>query len=147
VDVSGNVYVTGWSYGSGTDYDYATIKYDTDGNEKWVARYDGPASDYDSAGALGVDGTGNVYVTGYSPASGTSYDYATIKYSQLPATPTPTPPLPVGGIAEFPSLEPGAAVDRAASSGPSAVALSAAVVGGVVVLVAGGWYARRRRAR
>ena len=27
VDVSGNVYVTGWSLGSGTDLDYATIKY------------------------------------------------------------------------------------------------------------------------
>ncbi len=27
VDDSHNVYVTGWSYGSGTNYDYATIKY------------------------------------------------------------------------------------------------------------------------
>ena len=27
VDSSSNVYVAGWSYGSGTDYDYTTIKY------------------------------------------------------------------------------------------------------------------------
>ena len=39
VDSSGNVYVTGNSYGGGTDSDYATVKYDADGNELWVARY------------------------------------------------------------------------------------------------------------
>jgi hypothetical protein len=46
----------------------------------WVRRYDGPASSYDYAKALAVDGFGNVYVTGSSVASGTGLDYATIKY-------------------------------------------------------------------
>jgi len=80
LDASGNVYVTGYSYGSGTDYDYATIKYDTDGNKLWLARYNGPGSGDDRAQALALDASGNVYVTGLSYGSGTSSDYATIRY-------------------------------------------------------------------
>jgi uncharacterized delta-60 repeat protein len=83
VDASGNVYVTGQSDsgGQGSNYDYATIKYNADGQEQWVARYDGPANDGDAAYALAIDGSGNVYVTGVSVGSGTGADYATIKYN------------------------------------------------------------------
>ncbi|MDZ7362986.1 MAG: SBBP repeat-containing protein [candidate division KSB1 bacterium] len=81
VDVAGNVYVTGLSYGSGTSYDYATIKYNSAGAEQWVDRYNGPGNSSDYAYALGLDAAGNVYVTGYSWGSGTSHDYATIKYN------------------------------------------------------------------
>jgi uncharacterized delta-60 repeat protein len=81
VDGSGNVYVTGSSGGSGTYYDYATIKYNSLGQEQWVVRYNGPGNRGDFADAIAVDGFGNVYVTGYSYGSGTDYDYATIKYS------------------------------------------------------------------
>jgi hypothetical protein len=80
LDDSGNVYVTGFSTGIGTERDYATIKYDTKGNELWVARYDGPGDSGDYAMAIAVDSSGNVYVTGYSTGSGTDFDYATIKY-------------------------------------------------------------------
>ncbi|MEO0110260.1 MAG: SBBP repeat-containing protein, partial [candidate division WOR-3 bacterium] len=80
VDNSGNVYVTGSSVGSGISEDYATIKYDANGNQLWVARYNGPGNNTDQAFALAVDNSGNVYVAGYSLAPGTSYDYATIKY-------------------------------------------------------------------
>ncbi|MBS4015831.1 MAG: SBBP repeat-containing protein [Candidatus Latescibacteria bacterium] len=83
VDVQGNVYVTGYSWGSGTNYDYATIKYDSAGVEQWVQRYNGPGNDYDNARSLAVDGQGNVYVTGESYGSGTSDDYATIKYNSV----------------------------------------------------------------
>ncbi|HEX7402260.1 MAG TPA: SBBP repeat-containing protein, partial [candidate division Zixibacteria bacterium] len=79
VDSSGNVYVTGQSYG-GTDYDYATIKYYPNGDTTWVRRYNGPGNSDDGAYAMVVDGSGNVYVTGWSSGSGTSYDYTTIKY-------------------------------------------------------------------
>ncbi|HET9253377.1 MAG TPA: SBBP repeat-containing protein [Candidatus Eisenbacteria bacterium] len=79
VDAAGNVYVTGRSVGSGTNDDYATIKYDAAGTELWVRRYDGPATvasqDYDRAAALAVDAAGNVFVTGNSAG-----DFATVKY-------------------------------------------------------------------
>ena len=80
VDSVGNVYVTGESYGIDTASDYTTIKYDPDGAELWVARYDGPDSLADSANALALDGSDNVYVTGESGGLGIGYDYATIKY-------------------------------------------------------------------
>jgi hypothetical protein len=80
VDDAGNVYVTGFGFGSGTNLDYATIKYDASGIQQWVARYNGPYNSDDYAFAIAVDGDGNIYVTGDSYGVGTNYDYATVKY-------------------------------------------------------------------
>src|SRR5712664_3704090 len=77
---TGNVYVTGRSDGIGTGYDYATVAYDSRGAELWVARYNGPANSGDSATAIAVDDTGNIYVTGGSVGIGTFNDYATVAY-------------------------------------------------------------------
>jgi hypothetical protein len=84
IDSSDNVYVTGWSGGGETLFDYATIKYYPDGDTAWVRRYNGPINGDDRASAIVVDGSGNVYVTGKSYGSGTDFDYATIKYSKIP---------------------------------------------------------------
>ena len=81
VDGSGNVYVTGFSKGSGTNTDYATIKYNSAGTQLWVQRYNGPGNGGDDAHSIAVDGSGNVYVTGVSGGIGTNGDYTTIKYS------------------------------------------------------------------
>ncbi|MGB5422521.1 MAG: hypothetical protein WBN03_10200, partial [Desulfobacterales bacterium] len=83
VDAAGNVYVTGKNAGEKSDHsgyytDYATIKYDPDGNELWVARYSGPGNSNAKAAALAVDAAGNVYVTG-----GSGGDYVTIKLTQI----------------------------------------------------------------
>ena len=80
VDGTGSVYVTGRSRGEEDNIDYATVKYDSDGNELWVARYDGPAGGADLAYSIGLDALGNVYVTGESDGIGTDRDMATVKY-------------------------------------------------------------------
>ncbi|MBA7650108.1 hypothetical protein ES703_57909 [subsurface metagenome] len=81
VDASGNFYVTGSSQGSGTDMDYATIKYDPSGVQQWVMRYNGPGNRGDYSNDLAVDCSGNVYVTGGS-YNNANLDVTTIKYSQ-----------------------------------------------------------------
>ncbi|MDQ3021507.1 MAG: SBBP repeat-containing protein [Bacteroidota bacterium] len=81
VDGLGNVYVTGKSTGSGTGYDYATIKYNSSGAQQWIQIYNGPGNGSDYAHSLAVDGSGNVYVTGTCEGNGTGRDYATIKYN------------------------------------------------------------------
>jgi hypothetical protein len=91
LDGSGNVYVTGVSLSSRSGYDYATVKYDSAGQQQWVARYSGPGrGNEEGASTMVVDGSGNVYVTGASPGRNTGFDYATGKYTQNP-TPTPRP--------------------------------------------------------
>jgi len=35
-DSKGNVYVTGYSYNFGTEENYATIRYNSNGDEQWV---------------------------------------------------------------------------------------------------------------
>src|SRR5438034_19207 len=62
LDGSGNVYVTGESGGLVTGADYVTIKYDSAGQEQWVARYNGHGAYGDSATAIAVDEAGIVYV-------------------------------------------------------------------------------------
>ena len=79
VDDSGNVYVTGWSAGT-ENTDYVVIKYNSNGDEQWAQRYNGPGNDYDAPYGIALDSSGNVYVTGTSTGDGTGFDYTTIKY-------------------------------------------------------------------
>jgi hypothetical protein len=84
VDDAGNVYVTGVSTGIGTGTDYATIKYNSNGDSVWVRRYNGYWNSNDIANSLIVDRYGNVFVTGFSnsgipPAA--SGQACTIKYN------------------------------------------------------------------
>lgn len=82
VDNSGNVYVTGESNGQGGSIDFVTIKYNTDGVEQWVQRYNGTESAYDIAYSIALDDSGNVYVTGESNSGNPFYvDFATVKYN------------------------------------------------------------------
>jgi len=82
IDNIGNVYITGKSQLQVDSFDYLTIKYDSAGNQKWIARYDGGTNNWNIATALAIDNAGDIYVTGYSGvfAGHLKSDITTIKY-------------------------------------------------------------------
>ncbi len=81
VDPAGNVFVTGYSYQTGSFYDFATIKYNSGGVQQWVKIYNGVENFSDKAIDLKVDASGNSFVTGscIKISDGTS-DCVTLKY-------------------------------------------------------------------
>jgi len=85
VDNFGYIYVTGiinGNWGTADTCDITTIKYDSGGNEEWVALFDGPAGSMDLAAAIAVDAGGNVYVTGTTTViQDEETDYFIIKYN------------------------------------------------------------------
>ncbi|MDI6803090.1 MAG: SBBP repeat-containing protein [Bacteroidota bacterium] len=77
VDSAENVYVTGWSNGTGLDI--VTIKYDKAGVQQWLVKYIGTGDDKPSS--IQVDDSMNVYVTGSTVVSGSGLDIVTLKYN------------------------------------------------------------------
>ncbi len=80
VDDSLNIYVTGYSKGTGTNFDIATIKYDPAGNELYVLRYDNATVNRDDAGNAIAVRNGDIYIAGKS-ANLLNDDYITMRYS------------------------------------------------------------------
>ncbi len=70
IDGSGNIYVTGNTYGtlpgqsSAGGFDAFVRKYDATGNELWTRQFGTSASDYGYS--VVTDGGGNVYISGYT---------------------------------------------------------------------------------
>ncbi len=79
-DNAGNIFVTGYSRGTSSQYDIATVKYNPEGVEQWVSRHNGAANGNDGATGIVLDNAGNIFVTGYSGISGSNYDIAILKY-------------------------------------------------------------------
>ncbi|RPI12777.1 MAG: T9SS C-terminal target domain-containing protein [Ignavibacteriae bacterium] len=85
VDKDGNSYVTGTSIVNSTTLHRAiiTVKYNTSGQQQWVAVYDDTTVHYNFGVANAIDKAGNVYVTGYAgelyPLS--QYYMVTVKYN------------------------------------------------------------------
>jgi hypothetical protein len=90
VDGSGNVYVTGETEGgldgnpSAGGYDIFVVKYDSAGVKQWVRQLG--TGGWDVGIGIAVDGSGNVYVTGWTqggldgnPSAG-GYDIFVVKY-------------------------------------------------------------------
>ncbi len=79
---AGSVFVGGYSFRTGAVQDYMTIKYNAStGDSLAAASYNGPLGSTDQLTAMAIDNSNNVYVTGYSAAVTSGYDYATIKYN------------------------------------------------------------------
>lgn len=78
VDTAGNVYVTGTSRGPTNGDDIVTVKYDPAGNQLWTARYTSSGIQTDSAAAMQIGSSGDIYVAG---SSSNGFTYITIKYN------------------------------------------------------------------
>ncbi|TKJ36543.1 hypothetical protein CEE37_15075 [candidate division LCP-89 bacterium B3_LCP] len=78
MDGDGFIYVTGTSAEEEgiffPSYNYATVKYNQDGDEIWVTRYDGPEGQEDIAASITTDAENSVYVTGKSDVAPSEWD-------------------------------------------------------------------------
>lgn len=80
VDGSGNVYVTGREKVTGEGYNIWVRKYDSDGDEVWTKTYTSAGNENDYGYGIAVDGSGNVYVTGFEYVSGENSNIWVRKY-------------------------------------------------------------------
>ncbi|HRE40851.1 MAG TPA: SBBP repeat-containing protein [Ignavibacteria bacterium] len=80
VDNSGNVFVTGQSFGVGTNRDYLTIKYNSNGDTLWTKRYSGTSNRDDIPTVIKIL-NGDPIITGYSYNIMTRNDFTTIRYN------------------------------------------------------------------
>jgi Immunoglobulin I-set domain len=81
LDRWGNVYVTGSSQATNGVYQFATVKYDTNGNLLWVARDEGTNGSGGFPWQITVDDDSNVFVAGISYDASNNYSYETTKYN------------------------------------------------------------------
>ncbi|MCB9223566.1 MAG: T9SS type A sorting domain-containing protein [Crocinitomicaceae bacterium] len=93
---TGFVYLTGYTYNSGSNNDYTTVKYDVSGNLIWDTKFDGPSGLSDQAVKMQLDASENIFVTGASHGGVTNLDYSTIKYCQLTTVASPDTALCLG---------------------------------------------------
>ena len=72
IDSSDNVYVSGRTNGAGQgSNDFLIAKYNSSGTIQWQRVLGSSAQEVDSENSIAVDGSGNVYIGGYTNANGT----------------------------------------------------------------------------
>ncbi len=77
-DASGNIYITG-KVQNGSDIDIRTIKLDAGFIFQWAKTYNNVGLE-DAGQSISIDGTGNVYVTGFTTNTAGDKDILTLKY-------------------------------------------------------------------
>lgn len=80
VDGAGHLFVTGHTPDGASGVDFKTYGYDSQGDVRWEATYDGPAGGDDKPVAVRYGGDGGIYVAGYGPGYGTGDDIVVIRY-------------------------------------------------------------------
>lgn len=81
-DFTGNVYIAGWIGNvKASSEDFLTAKFNPGGELLWSKTYDGRGNGNNRLMAFDVDGSGNIYVTGYTKNESNKSDYTTIKYN------------------------------------------------------------------
>src|SRR3989339_655122 len=81
VDISGNIYVTGYESVTGQGNNIWTRKYDNNGSEVWTKTHNGVTDGSDQGRGIAVDSSGNVYAIGNEEITGHSYNIWTRKYN------------------------------------------------------------------
>ncbi|NQT63837.1 MAG: SBBP repeat-containing protein [Candidatus Marinimicrobia bacterium] len=81
LDAQGNIFVGGYSYSANVEADFATLKFDNDGNLLWDMLFNGSAWGDDWITDIALDDSGNVYVAGITAGETSNDDYGIIKYS------------------------------------------------------------------
>jgi len=76
VDLAGNVYLAGWD---SNEFDWQIVKINSEGVFQWVRTFNGPGNGSDYPKSIAIDGSSNIYVTGYVWGNNT-VNYATVKY-------------------------------------------------------------------
>lgn len=80
-DFNGNIFSLGWSYYSSSNYDYATSKFDEDGNVIWSREFSYGPGDYIDAPLFShCDEYGNLITVGQAACSGFGCPIQLIKY-------------------------------------------------------------------
>ena len=79
-DGHGNIYVAGNSQGSQSAYDIVILKYNPDGSQIWIRRFNENYDKDEKVSAISVDSECSIYVTGYGMRTDSTTYILTIKF-------------------------------------------------------------------
>ncbi|HRA99190.1 MAG TPA: SBBP repeat-containing protein [Ignavibacteria bacterium] len=74
------IYAAGYSFGTGTGYDFILLKYDLSGSFIWGKRWNGVSNSDDYLKKAAISADGNIILSGYSYKVGESNNYTVLKY-------------------------------------------------------------------